>query len=68
MYEWSENSSKANRQMRLSDFAYRIVSFSVIDRPGMVCIEVLKDRTTGKTGIKIVEAQSLIGRTLHSGE
>jgi hypothetical protein len=37
----------------------RIVSFQVIDQPGKACIEVLKDRYTGKTGIQIVNITDL---------
>lgn len=49
-------------QRNMTQFAnkvIRIVSFQVIDQPGKVCIEILKDRDTGKTGIQIVNITDL---------
>lgn len=51
-------------QMQYANKAIRIVSFNVIDKPGMVCIEVLKDRDSGKTGIKIVPRSELLNLTI----
>lgn len=51
-------------QMQYARTAIRIVSFNVIDKPGMVCIEVLKDCQTGKTGIKIVPRTELVNLTI----
>lgn len=41
------------------DFVYRILSFNVVGRPGCVCIEILKDREHGETGVKIINTKHM---------
>jgi hypothetical protein len=53
-----------SEQMQYANKAIRIVSFNVIDKPGMVCIEVLKDRHSGKTGIQIIPRTDLLNLTI----
>lgn len=48
----------------MADLVFTIASTRVIDQPGCIAINVLKDRVTGKTGFKIVQADFLIGRTV----
>lgn len=42
---------------------FTIVSTDVIDRPGCIAVNILKDRHTGKTGMQIVPTDWLIGKT-----
>ncbi|AWH14622.1 hypothetical protein [Pseudomonas phage 22PfluR64PP] len=49
---------------QMADLVFTIVSTRVIDRPGCIAVNILKDRETGKTGFKIVQADFLIGRTV----
>lgn len=49
-------------QRSMKQFAHkviRIVSFQVIDQPGKACIEIPKDRYSGKIGIQIVNITDL---------
>ena len=52
------------RATQLADLVFTIVSTKVVDQPGCIAINIIKDRYTGKTGIKIVQADSLAGRTV----
>ena len=47
-------SAREREMVQMVDFVYRILSFTVIDQPGCVCIEILKDRHNGKAGVKII--------------
>lgn len=47
--------TKREREMiPMADFVYRVISFKVIGHPGCVCIEILKDRENGESGVKII--------------
>ena len=51
---------------QLADLVFTIVSTRVIDQPGCIAVNILKCRVTGKTGIRIVHADFLIGRTVYA--
>lgn len=49
---------------QMADLVFTIVSTRVIGQPGCIAVNILKDRATGETGIKIVQTDFLIGRTV----
>lgn len=49
---------------QMADLVFTIVATEVIDQPGCIAINIIKDRGHGKTGLKIVQADFLIGRTV----
>ena len=53
-----------NQATQLADLVFTIVATKVIDQPGCIAVNILKDRATGRTGLMIVQADFLIGRTV----
>lgn len=45
-----------------SDLIFTIVATKVIDRPGCIAVNILKDRFTGQTGLKIVQTDWLLDK------
>lgn len=48
----------------MADLVFTIVATKVIDQPGCIAINIIKDRNSGKIGLAIVQADFLIGRTV----
>ena len=49
---------------KMADLVFTIVATKVIDQPGCIAINIIKDRNAGKVGLMIVQADFLIGRTV----
>jgi len=49
---------------QMADMVFTIVATKVINQPGCIAINILKDRESGKTGLMIVQADFLIGKTV----
>lgn len=47
-------SAHEHQMIPMADFVYRVLSFNIIGQPGCVCIEILKDRYNGESGVKII--------------
>lgn len=48
--------------MQMADMVFTIVATKVIDQPGCIAINIIKDRNSGKTGLQIVQADFLVGK------
>lgn len=48
--------------MQMAEIVFTIVATKVIDQPGCIAINILKDRHSGKTGLQIVQADFLVGK------
>ena len=48
--------------MQMAAMVFTIVATKVIDQPGCIAINIIKDRNSGKTGLQIVQADFLVGK------
>ena len=48
--------------IQFADIVFTIVATQVIDQPGFIAINILKDRHSGKTGLQVVKADFLVGK------
>lgn len=53
-----------NQATQCADLVFTVVATKVIDQPGCIVVNILKDRVSGKVGHKVVQADFLIGRTV----
>lgn len=49
---------------QMADLVFTIVATKVIDQPGCIAINIIKDRNSGKTGLQIVQTNFLEGKTV----
>lgn len=49
---------------QMADIVFTIVATKVVDQPGCIAVNIIKDRNSGRTGLMIVQADFLIGRTV----
>lgn len=53
-----------NQATQHADLVFTIVATKVIDQPGCIVVNILKDRDSGKVGHKVVQWDFLTGRTV----